>query len=418
MTEPESVRTGASEWRAGFPVLLTGIGGIYWMSLVFYPTGVLVKPITEQWGWSRGETTLLVSLNALMILLLGPFAGNFARRVGVYRSAFLGTASLAMALVGVAFSGPNLLLWYAAWIWVGVSQQFCTVIVWSYAITVTFSKRRGLALSLSMLGSAVAASTLPGLTLYLYTILGLRGAYIGLALVMLATMLPLMALTHHTFASAKSSIAATGDSLVNGGDDLTLAQVLRTRRFWAMGLGMLLVAGPPSAAVFHLYSLLTDKGLSRADAAVVLSLMGPALLVGRVGTGWLLDVVSARVVSLCVFPFPIVACIILATYTGSLPLTFAAAICMGLALGAEGDILAYFVSRYFGVRNYASIYAALLGAFSLGAGGFPPIFGFLYDRLGSYDLAFSLSAILMVAGAIILAALGPYPQKPTTEDYL
>src|SRR6185436_8043628 len=98
MSERDPV-TAQSEWRNGLPTLLTAFAAIYWMSLIVYPTGVLVKPIEQAWGWSRGETTLMLSSQAFVTLLFGHLAGAVARRFGLYRTAFVGTVCSAIALL-------------------------------------------------------------------------------------------------------------------------------------------------------------------------------------------------------------------------------------------------------------------------------------------------------------------------------
>ena len=403
-----------SEWRNGSPVLLTAFVGIFWMSLLTYPTGVLLKPIEEAWGWSRGETTLLISFHAGMTLLLGPWAGSIARRYGIYRTAFFGVLGSALGLLGIAASGPHLALWYAAWIVFGFAQMFCTVIVWSYAVSLAFKRRRGFALAIAMAGSALAAFVFPPLTLGLYERFGIAGAYIGFAVLVLATSLPLMALTRRNFQGIQSAADAGAARRIGIRDSLSNA--LRTRTFWLLGAGMATVAGAVSGMILHYHALMTDRGMSVEQATWVMSLLGPALLVGRLTTGWLLDRLSARQIVLLVFFFPAMACAILATFNGSLVLAVAAVFFIGLAAGAEGDMLAYFTSRYFGVQHYAPIYGLLLGMFSVGYGSFPPIIGFMFDSLGSYSLAFAGAGVALILGAALLFLLGDYP--PETDEAL
>lgn len=397
-----------SELRAGMPVLLTAFLAIYWSNLLTYPTGVLLKPIEAEWGWSRGETTMLVSFHAGMTLLLGPWAGSIARRFGVYRTALVGTLFSALALVGIGNSGPHLWLWYVAWICFGFAQLFCTMIVWSYAVTLAFQKQRGFALALSMAGSAFAAFLFPPLTLWLYAQFGIRGAYMGFAVLVVCTTIPLIALTWKRFEAVQKRSDAQAAQHVGIRESIGVA--VRTRTFWLMGGGMATVAGAVSGMILHYHALMTDRGVSIEDATWVMSLLGPGLLVGRLGTGWLLDRLAARQIVSLVFVFPMIACLILATFNGSMVLAVLAVLFIGLAAGAEGDMLAYFTSRYFGIAHYAPIYGLLLGMFGIGYGSFPPIIGFMHDWLGSYSLAFAGAGVLLFIGAALLFMLGGYPE--------
>jgi MFS family permease len=253
----------------------------------------------------------------------------------------------------------------------------------------------------------LSAATIPSLTLGLDHFFGIGGTYVGFAVLMLVTTLPLMALTRKRF---RPLIAIEAYQSRIKADDITLRDAARTRAFWLMAFGMPIVAGAVSSIIIHSHSLMTDSGLSLQDATWVTSLLGPALFVGRLLTGRLLDRFTARQVIMGVFLFPTIACVILSTFNGSLMLAVIATLFTGVAAGAEGDMLAYFTSRYFGVRHYGQIYGFLLGLFSIGYGSFPPVVGLLFDIFGSYNYAFALVGALLVVGVTLLYFLGDYPE--------
>ena len=80
----------------------------------------------------------------------------------------------------------------------------------------------------------------------------------------------------------------------------------------------------------------------------------------------------------------------------------------GMAAGVEYDLMAYLVSRYFGLKHYAAIYGALYAFFALGAGVGPYIYGAAYEASGSYDRILILSSFLFIAGALPILFLGKY----------
>jgi hypothetical protein len=82
----------------------------------------------------------------------------------------------------------------------------------------------------------------------------------------------------------------------------------------------------------------------------------------------------------------------------------------GLAAGAEVDLLAYLVSRYYGLRHFGRIYAAVYVAFALGPGILVPLFGRLRDVSGSYAAGLAaVAAGIGLCGALLLT-LGRYPR--------
>jgi predicted MFS family arabinose efflux permease len=108
---------------------------------------------------------------------------------------------------------------------------------------------------------------------------------------------------------------------------------------------------------------------------------------------------------------PALSCVIL-TY-GEAPVwaLFAAAALVGLAAGAEFDLIAFMVSRYFGMNAYAKIYALQFVGFGLASGFAAPLFGRVYDTYKSYDPILYAAAGMFVVGALMFLLLGRYPKE-------
>jgi len=88
---------------------------------------------------------------------------------------------------------------------------------------------------------------------------------------------------------------------------------------------------------------------------------------------------------------------------------FAGAICCGLGIGAEIDLMAFFASRYFGLKNYAKIYGTMFGLFGLGVGIGPSLSGLSFDHYHSYTPIFVVYEIMLFITCVIFLRLGPYP---------
>jgi MFS family permease len=85
------------------------------------------------------------------------------------------------------------------------------------------------------------------------------------------------------------------------------------------------------------------------------------------------------------------------------------ALAIGLAAGAELDLIAYMSSRYFGLKNYGKIYGAQFVFFAVGSGAAPAVFGWSQDVTGSYELILYSTAVLFVVGSLLMLVMGPYP---------
>lgn len=161
--------------------------------------------------------------------------------------------------------------------------------------------------------------------------------------------------------------------------------------------------------------MLGDAGLSRNEAASVALFVGPAMIVGRLGTGFLYDMLPTRLVTAVAFTLPALACLWLLM----LPLDFttaaALAVLIGLGMGSEVDAVAYLSSRYFGTRRYGLIFGMLISVYSLAIGIASWLVGMAFDATGNYD-----AVLLTLVGGVIVAimlmlSLGAPPKLVDTE---
>jgi hypothetical protein len=124
-------------------------------------------------------------------------------------------------------------------------------------------------------------------------------------------------------------------------------------------------------------------------------------ILGRLGTGFLLDKYPGHLVGAAAFLIPIVACVLLLT-DGANPVSQAvAAAIFGLTLGSEVDVIAYLAAKHFGLKNFGALYGVLQMALAGGTA---------FDRYDSYAPFLMLTAALMAASAIALFTLGPARQ--------
>jgi hypothetical protein len=86
-----------------------------------------------------------------------------------------------------------------------------------------------------------------------------------------------------------------------------------------------------------------------------------------------------------------------------------AAALLGITTGAEGDLLAYLASRYFGLRSFGQIAGLLYVPLGLAHAASPLLYAASRDLSGSYDSMLVTAMVLFSGGAGLLLAMGPYP---------
>ena len=141
--------------------------------------------------------------------------------------------------------------------------------------------------------------------------------------------------------------------------------------------------------------------------------MGLTIIIGRLLVGFLVDRFWAPGVAATFFCLPFVAMLLLLNVETTIALGFLIAILIGLAAGAELDLLAYLTSKFFGPAHYPTVFGAIFAFFAVGAGSGPPLYGLAAQAAGGYSWVLQVSAALLVVCIALFLALGKYPTEET-----
>ena len=404
-----------SELRQHWRLLASASIGVLFSVLVlpYYTLGTLVVPVTEAMGWTRAQFQAAIFFSASLGALTAPLVGWLADRYGARRLALPAMVGLAAGFFLAATVDGELWVLYSAYAVMAVFGAGTIPVTWTKAITDTFEARRGLALGLALSGTGVCGVLMPQYATYLVENYGWRQAYVGIGLAPLLLGLPLVYWGFRPQRRSDPSPQVQTPSSAHHG--LTLASAARTRQFWVLLGSVFLVYMAASGIGPNLYPAITDAGLSAAHAASALSAFGGAVVAGRLLVGYLVDKFWAPGVAALTMTLPVVGCWLLIdpqSYAASL----SAAILIGLAAGAELDLMSYLVARYFGAQNYATIYSVMYMALAVCSGGAPILFAAVYDRFLSYDLSFSIALILFALGGLLMLCMGRYPGDSTLRS--
>lgn len=366
--------------------------GVGTMGIGFYSLGLFVKPLEAEFGWSRAEVSGAATFQQFGIFLSAPLVGWLADRWGARPIAVLSFIATPLALLALSRTSGSVLAWDALWLLVSLAGAGTTPAIWARIVSLRFDHARGLALGLMLMGTGTAAILAPALLGPVFAQSGWRTAVMIMAAATLLIGLP-ASLLIGTADKPSPGTKAKGRFEANRQTLMLLAI--------AFLLG-LIVAG----LIVHLVPMLVDRGMAPADAAQVAAGVGVAVLVARLVVGYLFDRFHAPYVAALFLLSPVAAALLL--YGGG-PVVVAA-LMLGLAAGAEVDMLAYFTGRYAALANYGATYGGVLGVFCLGAGLGPMLFGKAYDALGGYDAALVSSAMVLMVVVGLIATLGRYRQ--------
>ena len=400
------------EFQRGWLVILScAIGvGVGLTGLPFYTFGVFINPLEEAFGWSRSSISAgMMVLNA-GTLFLSPLLGILMDRVGVKAIAVPSLIGLAIGMFALSFSGASIYLSYAAWLSVAILGSGTTPLTWTRAVAASFDKMRGLALGLTLMGTGLASMFGPSLVQMAISAGGWQAGFRAMGLFVLFVAVPLAVVGLKSGSSARAEDAASVN--VAG---LEFIQAVKRPTFWLIFVGIFFVILGQSSSTVHFVPLMRGRGVEAADAVQMMVALGLSVIIGRVLVGLALDRLHAPLVARVCLVLPAVALIVLILSSGG-EFGLVSAILLGLAAGAEVDLLAYLVGRYFGLKSYGKIYGVMLSAFALGGGLGPVLTGMAYDAAGNYHTALYVGVGVFVLGAVLLGSLGKYPDLAKGRD--
>jgi MFS family permease len=377
--------------------LLVGNGAI--MQFTF---GVLLKPISEEFGWSRGTVSFAIVVGLICTGLTTPVIGILVDRYGVRRIALPCIAAFSLIVAAASLTPASPAVFVAIYGIMGIAAAGQTPLIYSKSIAATFDERRGLALGIAMAGVGLGAALIPQYTQFIISTFGWRAAYVGLGLLTFALASPAVA-----FFVREPTRVGTENGARKDLPGLTGREAVQTRYFWLLVIPFFALAAAANGSIAHVVPLLTDRGVSPQIATSALTMAGLALIAGRLLAGYLLDRLFAPYVAVVFIIIPLIGVVLLTGAHGA-PVASFATVLIGVGLGAEVDLIAFFVSRYLGLRSFGEIYGYLFAIFMLANGLGPYVMGVAFDRVGSYQPVLWVFALgLVVAGALILL-MGPY----------
>lgn len=402
MASSAAARPG--EWRAGGVMLAAAAICYACSSMPIAVVGALIKPLGDEYGWSRAAISSAFLFTALGTMLVGPFTGNLVDRIGPRRVALVGLVLLAFGVGLIGLSGPALWSWYAVWAIYAFVQACSGNVIWANAVVSRFDRNRGLALALLLSPQALSYGMLPSFAVWMVARGEWRVTFFTFAAFTLLVAWPI---AWRFFFGARdlARIAAQRGNAPPpaAAPPVPLRAILADRHFWQIALAFGIGAATVSTLFVHFQPVLIDRGFSPMLAASVVILLGPASIGGRFISGLLLDRLPPNRVAAALMILPAISYMILLGGVNSLWQAYACVLLLGIAAGAESDLLAYLVSRYFGSQSFGTLYGLLLGVFAMGYGASPVLTGRAFDATGSYELAFTvLAGAALVASGMIL----------------
>jgi MFS family permease len=381
----------------------------------FFTFGVFLKPISQEFGWNRGEISAASGVSNLMVAITVPLIGILIDRWGVRRVLLPSIVLFAISFAALSLAPASLPVFAALYAIVGVCSACQGPPPYVKVIAAWFDRQRGLALGIAMAGAGIGVVIVPQLARILIEAFGWRIAYVGVAAVLLVVAIPSVSL----FLREPEEAPTRRGTPPSEAPGLSVREALTgCSRFWRLSGAVFLVGMAVNGTIVHLVPLLTDRGLSPAVATSILSAVGIATIAGRVFTGYLADRFFAPFVAAGFFLLPCFGMYLLASgLEGIVPVI--SVVSLGLALGCEVDMIGYLTSRYVGLKRFGELYGYLFAIFLTGTALGPYLMGVSFDIFKTYDPALLGFGLALVIASVLVATLGTYlyPFEPAEIDF-
>ena len=197
--------------------------------------------------------------------------------------------------------------------------------------------------------------------------------------------------------------------------DLHWTDLVKMKIFYQLFVIFLFMTFCLYGLMTNLVPMLNDRGMASSMAVSVAAALATSMLFSRIAVGYLLDRYFAPKVAIVCVTFSIFGIALLASGASGM-VAFVAAIFIGVSIGAEFDILAYLITRYFGLQNFGMVYGILFSSFLIGVSIGPKSFGEVFDAQGSYYSILIASCIILAITVLMLWRLPKYENVIESND--
>ncbi|KPI49675.1 hypothetical protein KW94_15630 [Clostridioides difficile] len=373
---------------------------------------LFIKPVTEDLGFSRSEFSLYYTVIALSTMVIALFMGKLAKKFKLKNIMLVGCVLAGIGYIGYSYAS-SIYVFYLMSIFSGLGLGMTTLTPLSIIISNWFVEKRGLALGLTFMGSGVGGMIFNPIANYIILNYSWRQSYLVLGIIILVTTIPVVLIFMSEKPSDKGLLPygysnSSENVLDNSAKGIMLRDAIKTKIFWIMVVGLILITIIAMGVQMHIASYLTDIGYSPTFAASVISINMGVVILGKILLGYVFDKVGCEkgviFVGLQVF-LGVLALLFASKY----PAIIVFIICWGIGNCMGTIVPALITSEIFGKRDYSTIVGVVNAVVLLGAALGSAVTGKLYDMSGGYTLAwmtYLVLTVIMVGLILISLVLG------------
>jgi MFS family permease len=392
----------------GFLSMMVSAG--FWDSF-----GVFMKPLLNDFGWTRATVSSSYSLSLLIFGVMGVIAGELTDRFGprlvlTFCGLFLGAGYMLMSQLNTLW---QIFLFEGVLIGIGMSGLYAPLLG---MVARWFVKRRGLMTGVVLAGLGLGQLVAPPVVSRLIDAYDWRIAYLCLGIAVLAVVVvSAQFLKRDPSQMGLAPYGSTGISQQAPGlsaSSYSLKEATRTWQLWTMLLIKFCFGYYMFSFVVHIIPHGTDLGISTVNASNILAISGGGVVIGNFLLGQVVDKIGPRRVFILCFTAAL-SMMLWLTQAKEVWTLYIIGFILGLANGGNMTSDSPMVVRLFGLKSIGSIVGASSATFSFGAAFGPVCTGYIFDSTGSYQLAFFIGAAFCILGIILAVIIRPTKRLET-----
>ena len=405
-------RKGSGGVFYGWYIVAAAFVILFFNSGARYAFGVMFKPIITEFGWSRAAVSSVFSVNMVIFAVALLVVGKLYDRYGPKWVIIISTFFISAGLVLTSFMRSFGEFFFSYGILAAFGIAGTAVPLMATLTSKWFDKWRGFAISAALSGNSIGQFALVPVLSLVALNFGWRASYLYVGIAMLAVNIFLVLfiikgdpghLGLKPFGyEEKEEKGETARPLTQApplSPDMGLKDAMGTSSFWIFALVMFICGGGDYVAATHLIPLATDYGVSAMTAGWMLSLYGFMSLAGILIAGPAADVIGNKIIIVITFIMRIFLFAMLLKYK-SVASLYVFALAFGFTHLITAPLTPMLIAKLYGVMHLGILTGFINTAHFLGAAFWPYVAGLIFDKTGSYRLAFVLLTIMAFVAAV------------------
>ena len=403
------VENGKTKLFYGYIVVAASVVIQLLMLGTYLSFGIFLTPLSSEFGWTSAVTSGAYSFGYLLFgfssIVAGRLTDKFGpRRVLIACGLLLGLGYLLMSQVSSIW---QLYLFYGVIVGIGMSGVDVPILA---TVARWFVRKRGMVTGITKTGAGIGILAMPLLANWLISSYGWRNAYVVFSIIVLVGVIAAALFLKRD--PGQIGLLPDGATEVETGDSnivtrqFSLREAIGTSQFWLFSAACILLMFCTQVSIVHTAPYVIEMGISATAAAITVSVIGGASILGRIGMGDISDRLGYKPIFIVAISLFIVA-FALIQFAKEAWLFYIFATVAGIGRGAFFTLISPILAELFGLRSLGAILGVVFFIGTIGGALGPVLSGRIFDVTGSYQLSFLILLVFSVIAIVLILFLRP-----------